>query len=144
MVKNPPDDMPRISAYLYYEDVGAAAQWLVEHCGFVERGQERMTDDDGTVRHTALEYADGVVMMGNPGPDYRGPARRGHRFSQLYVYVDDVDAHAARTKAGGAKIVSDLEDAFYGDRRYTLEDPEGFHWTFGQRVRDVPPESWKA
>ncbi len=57
--------------------------------------------------------------------------------------MDDVDGHYERAKAAGAKIVEELADQFYGDRRYRAEDPEGHQWAFGQHVRDVPPEELK-
>jgi hypothetical protein len=40
-------------------------------------------------------------MLGNPGPDYGNPARRGDRHQELYVYVDDVDEHFAHLKGAG-------------------------------------------
>jgi hypothetical protein len=35
------------------------------------------------------------------------------------------------------------EDQFYGDRSYRAVDLEGHIWTFGQTMRDVPPEEWE-
>jgi uncharacterized glyoxalase superfamily protein PhnB len=49
----------------------------------------------------------------------------------LYVVVSDPDAHCARAKAAGAKIVMSLSDKEYGGRDYTARDPEGNIWTFG-------------
>ena len=62
---------------------------------------------------------------------------------QIYVYVDDVDKHFERAKGAGALILAEVEDQFYGDRRYGAEDPEGHHWYFAQHVRDVAPEDMK-
>ena len=140
-----PDDplpSPRITPYLYYEDVAAALDFLSRAFGFVEREAETMRRPDGRVLHSAMDYEDGVVMMGMP-TDYESPKRHGKVSHQLYVLVPDVDAHCARARAAGAVIESDLEDAFYGDRRYTASDPEGQQWTFAQRMREIPPEEWK-
>jgi PhnB protein len=138
MPANPPENMPRITPYLYYEDVAAAIAWLVRAFGFRER--MRMPGPDGSIMHAELELADGVVMMGRPGADYRNPRRLGALTQSLYVYVDDVDQHFAAARGAGAKILAKPEDQFYGDRRYTAEDPEGHQWFFAQRVRDVAPE----
>jgi uncharacterized glyoxalase superfamily protein PhnB len=54
-----------------YENVAAAIDWLVTAFGFTERG-ERYTEPDGTVTHAELELNGAVVMLGWPGPDYRG------------------------------------------------------------------------
>jgi uncharacterized glyoxalase superfamily protein PhnB len=45
------------------------------------------------------------------------------------VFVDDVDAHLARAKAHGARILSEIEDDYPG-RRYRAEDIEGHRWMF--------------
>jgi uncharacterized glyoxalase superfamily protein PhnB len=136
MVSPKPDDFPRVTPYLYYEDVAASFDWLVKAFGFTEKF--RMPGDDGVLRHAELRVGhDGVVMMGNPGPDYTRPPSR---HSMLYIYVDDVDAHFARARDAGAKITEEPTDVFYGDRRYTALDPEGQEWCFATHVRDVSPE----
>ena len=138
MLKNPPDGMPRISAYLLYEDVAGALDWLARAFGFSER--MRMKGESGQIVHAEMELADGVVMMGNPGADYQNPRQLGHVTQHLYVYVDDVDAHYEHARQAGATILAAPEDQFYGDRRYGAEDPEGHQWFFAQHVRDVAPE----
>jgi len=139
MPTNPPKDMPRITPYLYYEDVGAALDWLVAAFGFHER--MRLTMPDGTVNHGEMALSeDGVVMLGRPGDSYENPAKTEQRHAMVYVYVDEVDKHYEQAKAAGAKILEEPTDQFYGDRRYTAEDLEGQQWAFAERVRDVPPE----
>jgi uncharacterized glyoxalase superfamily protein PhnB len=142
MAANPPQNMPRITPYLHYEDVAGALAWLTRAFGFRER--LRMPGPDGSIMHAEMELADGVVMMGRPGPDYRNPKRLGQATQSLYVYVDDVDAHFRRAKEAGAKILEVPADQFYGDRRYGAEDPEGHLWHFATHVRDVSPEEMKA
>ena len=142
MPANPPKDMPRITPYLYYEDPATALAWLARAFGFRER--LRMPGPDGSVMHAEMQLADGVVMMGRPGPDYRSPKRLGQVTQSLYVYVDDVNAHFRRAKDAGAKVIEEPADQFYGDRRYGAEDPEGHVWYFAQHVRDVSPEEMKA
>ena len=141
MPANPPPNMPRITPYLYYEDVAKALAWLSRAFGFRER--MRMPGPDGKIMHAEMEFADGVLMMGNPGPDYRNPKRLGQTTQNLYVYVDDVDRHFRHAREAGANILHEPQDQFYGDRRYGAEDPEGHHWYFAQHVRDVAPEDMK-
>lgn len=139
MAQNPPADMPRITPYLFYENVGAAVDWLAATFGLQEVREERHTKPDGSVWHAAMNLGDGLVMMGTPEA-YANPKRTGSVHATLYVYVDDVDAHHARAAAAGAVVISGLEDTFYGDRRYMAEDLEGHWWTFAQRTRDLAPE----
>jgi len=138
MPANPPENMPRITPYIFYEDVGSALDWLSKAFGFRERS--RMPGPDGSVMHAEMELEDGVIMMGNPGPEYQKPKRHGHTDQLIYVFVDDVDKHYRIAKAAGAVILDEPEDQFYGDRRYAAADLEGHHWNFATHVRDVPPE----
>jgi len=140
--QNPPQGYPRITPYLYYRDVAAAVDFAVSAFGFTER--LRMKGPDGTVAHAEVDLDGGVVMMGNPGSDYRNPKQHGQRTELIYVYVDDVDGHLERAKNAGATIVSGLEDKVYGDRSYLAEDPEGHQWNFAQHVRDVSAEEVQA
>ena len=141
MPANPPENMPRISPYLYYKDVAAALDWLTRAFGFTER--MRMPGPDGAIAHAEMEYADGVVMLGCPGAGYKNPKQLGQTTQSLYVYVDEVDKHFEHAKSARAKIVEAPADQFYGDRRYAAEDPEGHVWYFAQHVREVAPEDMK-
>ena len=102
-----------------------------------------VTGPDGAIMHAEMEYADGVIMLGRPGTDYKSPKRIGRNTQSLYVYVDDVDKHFQHSKASGAKVFEDPADQFYGDRRYGAEDPEGHQWYFATHVRDPSPEEMK-
>jgi len=141
MAANPPANMPRITAYLYYEDVAAALAFLARAFGFRER--MRMAGPDGKVMHAEMQLAEGVIMLGCPGPQYKNPKRLGQTTQGLYVYVDDVDAHFGHAKEEGASILETPNDQVYGDRRYSAADPEGHEWFFATHLRDVAPEDMK-
>ncbi|MCM0675632.1 glyoxalase [Micromonospora phytophila] len=51
--------------------------------------------------------------------------------AQVYVAVEDVDAHCARARAAGAEIVREPLDTDYGSRDYTARDLAGNVWSFG-------------
>ncbi len=138
MPDNPPKGTPRITPYLLYEDATAAVDWLVRAFGFKER--MRITGPDGKVNHAELEMADGLIMLGSPGPDYRNPKNLGASTHNTYVYVEDVDKHFQIAQQAGAEILEEPTDQFYGDRRYGAVDPEGHEWFFATHVRDVAPE----
>jgi len=121
-----------VMAYLLFEDLLGTVEWLERAFGFVEAKEKRVAGPDGRVGHTEMQVGDGTVLAGHPGPAYENPKHCGTRHSLMYVYVDDVDAHHDRAVAAGAEIDGQLEDAFYGDRRYSAVDPEGFQWTFAE------------
>ena len=133
-----------VTPYLLYKDVGKALAWLKKAFGFLEVG-ERFEGDDGTIQHAAMVNQEGgdVIMMGCPGPKYKNPKKLGAATQMLYIYVDNVDKHFVRAKKAKAKVINKLEDTFYGDRRYGVEDPEGHQWYFAQQVRRVSMEEMK-
>ncbi len=141
MPANPPENMLRITPYLYYRDVAGALDWLSRAYGFEER--MRMPGPDGGIIHAEMELADAAIMLGCPSDDFRNPTQLGQVTQSLYVYVDDVDDHFRRAKESGAKIFEEPADQFYGDRRYASEDPEGHHWFFATHMREVAPEDMK-
>lgn len=125
---------PSVYPRLAYRDEQGALEFLTRVFGFVERREARMEHPGGTLAW--LELGDGVVMIGRAGPDKHGlssPADVGLITAMVNVYVDDVDAHHRRAVAEGARIVMDLEDMFWGDRRYEALDLEGHRWHFAER-----------
>ena len=119
-----------IIPHLIYDDVEAATTWLTQTFGFRERSQYRHFSEEGTLTRTQLEFGYDVITLGTPSIHAETP-RKGVS-SMLYVYVDDVDAHYARTLGSHPPIVIELSDRPWGDRVYQVTDPEGHQWTFAQ------------
>ena len=134
--------MNTVTPHLLYEDVETALAFLTRAFGFEET--LRYNDPAGYVSHAEMRLGGAVIMMGDPGPDYRGPGRRGGATVQIHVQVDDVDSLCRRAREAGAIITAEPEDHTYGDRSFSARDPEGHEWTFGQTIRDVAPAEWGA
>ena len=91
----------------------------------------RLDMPDGRIGHAEVG-GDGVrIMLASEYPEMGigSPRNLDTRYSQLYVYVDDVDAHFDRAKSAGATIVAEPTDD-HGDRFYRTNDPEGHRWIF--------------
>lgn len=132
MRSQPPEGQPQITPTLMYADIPGAIDWLEKAFGLTTK--VRVEDGDGNVVHCELAYGSGVISLGGPTPEARAPRQiEGAYTSSLYMYVDDIDAHYARAKGAGARIVRELEDMQYGDRVYGCEDHEGHLWYFGHR-----------
>jgi uncharacterized glyoxalase superfamily protein PhnB len=54
--------------------------------------------------------------------------------SDAYVYVDDADALHEEYAGKAVTIVRAIEDAPYGFRDFTIEDPEGHRIVFGSPI----------
>jgi uncharacterized glyoxalase superfamily protein PhnB len=118
-----------------YRNAPAAIEWLCSAFGF-EKNMVAPAGD-GKIAHAQLTFGTGMVMLGSvaPGPfgkRIKQPDEIGGAETQTpCVTVADVDAHYARAKAAGAKIVMDIADTDYGGRGYTCGDLEGHVWYFG-------------
>ena len=118
--------------HLVYQNLGEAVTWLSATFGFTEH--YRYGDP---ISGAQIYLGNAVIMLkgartGGPGP------------ACLTVFVEDVNAHYARTKAAGAKIFEEIQETCYGERQYGVEDLEGHRWLFSQHVRDLSPDEWGA
>ncbi len=144
MVENPPKGVPQVHTRLAYRDPTEAVPWLERAFGLREREGARVSTADGRISLTEMVLGAGLVMIGTAGlHGLESPATVGARTQMVIAYVDDVDAHYARAREAGARIVMELRDQPWGDRRYEALDLEDHRWYFAEHVRDVPEEEWK-
>lgn len=145
--KKLPDGWPRISSSIFYDDAAKAIDWLCEAYGFELRF--KVEGEGGRIEHSELTFGDGLIMVGQTGgrssrpeplPGKSPRSLGGGNTQSLCLFVDDVDAHCARARAAGARIIDEPTDGDHGpeywtDRTYRTEDLEGHHWFFMQRLR---------
>jgi uncharacterized glyoxalase superfamily protein PhnB len=120
---------------LIYPDVREAVAWLSAAFGFVERLQI------GENHRSQLSFGHGAVIVGDVRHDRR-PPRAGEATHSVTVRVDDVDAHCARAREHGARILMEPTDFEYGERQYEVADLAGHQWTFSETLQDVDPSTW--
>jgi uncharacterized glyoxalase superfamily protein PhnB len=133
----PETPTPALIPMLSYADAPAAIEFLGRAFGFQEL--YRLEMPDGRIGHAELGY-DGVrVMLASeyPALGLESPKALDTRYSQIFVYVEDVDAHYDRARDAGATIAAEPADQDHGHRMYRAMDPEGHRWLFAQRL----PES---
>ena len=141
MVVNRSAPTATIVPILIYQDVGQAIDWLCGAFGFTER--LRFVGRDGTIGHAQLALAEGAIMLGRQGGEFR-PPRPNEVNQYVHVHVEEVDRHFEHAKQFDARIVEPPTDKPFGERQYTAEDHAGHRWTFSQHVADVAPEEWGA
>ena len=147
-MKPTPPGWPRMSSSAHYQDAARMIDWLCEAFGFELR--LKVEGDDGRTEHSELTYGDAVLMVGAErrgtrwGVDMVSPkSLAGANTQGLMLYVDDVDAHCARARQAGARIIDepsvhDYGEDYWADRSYGALDPEGHMWWFSQRLRSKP------
>lgn len=119
-----------VYAEVIYEDLPAAITWLAEAFGFAPGRTAR--NAEGSTVFAELHAGSGTLLARVPDREREGnPLTVGGTSQQLYVLVDDPDAHHDRAVAAGAQIVLPPTDMDFGARLYSVRDHEGHLWTFG-------------
>ncbi len=133
MTKPIPEGYHSITPVLMVDGAAKALEFYKKAFGAEERA--RMPAPDGKIAHCEFKVGDSIIMMSDVMPGF-GAATK----ASLYMYVSDCDAVWNRALAAGGKTNMPMEDAFWGDRCGTLEDPFGNKWTISTHKEDVSPQ----
>jgi uncharacterized glyoxalase superfamily protein PhnB len=124
-----PRELERLNIALYYEDPAAAADWLAKVFGL--ESSLRIPADENHSSWNELRVGGSAIMLFA----LKEPIEPRPVDHAVWVYVNDLDAHFARSTANGAAIVSGIRQDGY--RSYEVKDVEGHHWTFAQASPSV-------
>jgi PhnB protein len=102
----------------------------------------RMAGPGGRIGHAEIKIGKANIMLADEHPEigFLSPRTLGGSPVLIHIYVEDVDALAARAVAAGAKVTRPVADQFYGDRTGAFEDPFGHKWHFATHKEDVSHE----
>jgi uncharacterized glyoxalase superfamily protein PhnB len=139
MLKNRSVPTDIVLPHLHYQDLEAAIAWLSNVFGFKEH--YRYGDP---VSGAQLYLGNAWLMVSTERPHGKSPATLGGETQSLTIFIEDIEAHYARTKAAGANIVEEPNETIYGEYQYAAYDLEGHHWLFSRHARDLSPEDWGA
>ena len=119
--------LARLAVGVHYADPAAAARWLRDVFGLEPAGNiPEMGGDDGR-GWIEFRVGNASLMVFKRSGERCADAPATHT---PWVFVDDLDAHFAASKAGGARILRDIWQ--HGPRAYEVADIEGNPWTFAQ------------
>jgi len=133
--------MPRhaLIACLRYKDAPAAIEFLCTAFGF-ERNAVYVEEAAPKIVHHAQLVLDGnMIMLGSDQPGdtkdlfkWTTPEETGGITMCVCAVIDDPDAHAARARASGARIIREpYDNQGYPGRACDVWDTEGNVWNFG-------------
>ena len=135
-----PADYAGITPYLCVNDAAAAMAFYQQALGATEI--MRLATQDGRIMHAEFDLGGTRVMLSDEFPDMNalGPHSIGGSPVTLHVYVEDVDAVAARAIDAGMEVLRPVADQFYGDRGGSFKDPFGHIWSIATHIEDVPQQ----
>jgi uncharacterized glyoxalase superfamily protein PhnB len=119
------EDLARLAVAVYYAKPATAARWLADVFGFQTPGV--LPEDDAQQHWTEFRAGNCSLIIFR----LEGERPEGAAITHVpWVFVDDLDSHFARARAGGASIVDGIRQ--HGYRAYVADDLEGNRWTFAQ------------
>ncbi|WLQ15049.1 VOC family protein [Hahella aquimaris] len=132
-----PDGFHSVTPYLIIKGAADALAFYKQAFGAEET--LRINGPNGAVGHAEIQIGDSRLMLADEYPDMQcfGPQTLGGSPVSLMLYVPDVDATFAKALAAGAKVRTQIENKFYGDRSGSLEDPFGHVWHIATHVEDL-------
>ena len=119
---------------LVYDDPHAAIRFAVDVLGFEEKIVVTDPSDPATIVHSELRWPEGGIVQ-FAGRDERNMYTADVRGGSLYVITRDPDAVLARCETAGAEIADPMREVDYdvpGSKVFTVRDPGGVLWSFGQ------------
>jgi PhnB protein len=138
--------MAYISPHLSVDDVAKSLDYYERVLGFQKGLTLPDEEGGGGLSHGEARLGELMVMFGPAGhPENRTREKLekagGVKGAGITLYLDigeqDIDRYYEDVKAAGAKVTEEIEDQFWGDRTFTIEDPDGYVITFAKHVRDV-------
>ena len=140
--------MPLVSPEFAVEDIGKAMDYYERVLGF-QKGAA-VPGEGGKLIHGDVRIGDSIHLMLSPAQGVSGAANAavarkltqgGAKGAGVLLYIDlgdvDIDRYYEDVTGKGAKVIVPIQDQFWGDRNFTIEDLEGYILTFSQHVRDV-------
>ncbi len=135
-----PSGYHTITAQLAIEGAAKALAFYEKAFGAVVI--DRAVDPSGEkIWHSAVKIGDSMIMINDVFPEMDPTAQQS--VTNLWLYVDDVDAWFKRAVEAGARASMPPADMFWGDRMAHVVDPFGQKWAIATHIKDMTPEEMK-
>jgi PhnB protein len=135
-----PNGMHTVTPHIVCAGAADAIEFYKKAFGAEEMA--RLPGPGGKLIHACIRIGDSPVMLVDEFPEMGAlsPKSTNGTPVTIHLYVDDVDAFAARAVDAGAKTIMPVADAFWGDRYGVIEDPFGHRWSVATPGREMSVE----
>lgn len=118
-------------------DVNASLAFYSDTLGF--KSDLTLQDDDGKTFLAKVEVGDTVIMFESPDPtdppDSRRGAHSGVRLTICFPEAHDIDGFYTELRRKHVSMVCEIGDRFWGNRDFTVQDPDGYHLIIARPIR---------
>lgn len=137
-----------IAPSIRVKDMQKSLDFYTNTLGFL--ASDRLTRKDGRVAHASVGF-DSPLLMLSPIEYVRTPQTKedlakqklgiGVEFYIAMTGSKKLDQFFTEVKAKGVTVINEPTTEFWGDRIFTVKDPDGYAITFSEHVNDVTPEA---
>lgn len=135
----------RLQPDLMVKSIERSVEFYRDVLGFEVVGE--MSGPDGKVSHAEVTLGAASLMFDRlDWAPHLANQSLGAGIN-LYITVEDtvdIDAYYARLREKGAAITQEIKDQFWGDRHFSLVDPDGYSISFAKNVRQVSEQEIAA
>lgn len=128
-----------INLVLSVRDTEASLRFYTETLGFQQEGGV-LPDPDGKAAFAAVVHNGTMIMLDSTEAPPNGPLGQG---VALYVTEPDdfeIDNYYKRLQEKGVKVIHEIREAFWGERLFTIADPDGYALAFAKKIFDASYE----
>jgi PhnB protein len=129
-----------ISPVFNVRDVAVSMDFYISKLGFKDTGT--LPGPDGKTIFGMVQLGESSVMLDGTSYNEHEVEPRGLGVV-LHVALSpeqDIDALYADLKGKGVTITEEIEDKYWGERMFTVKDPDGFHLSFAKQTREMSME----
>ncbi len=137
-----------IAPSIRVKDMQKSLDFYTKTLGF--QATDKLTRKDGKVAHASVGF-DSALLMLSPVEYVRTPQTKEDLAKnklgvgvEFYIGINGskkLDEFFTEVKAKGITVINEPKTELWGDRIFTVRDPDGYALTFSEHVNDVTPEA---
>ncbi len=137
-----------IAPSIRVKDMQKSLDFYTKTLGF--KATDKLTRKDGTVAHASVGF-DSPLLMLSPVEYVRTQQTKDdlakNKFGvgvEFYIGLNGsrkLDEFFTDVKSRGIMVINEPKTETWGDRIFTVRDPDGYTLTFSEHVNDVRPEA---
>jgi uncharacterized glyoxalase superfamily protein PhnB len=129
-------------------DMQKSIDFYIKMLGFMT--MDKLTRKNGQIAHASVGIDSPLLSLSSIDSVLNPQIKKeletnkfgvGVRFHFGMTGTRTLDEYFLELKKKGVKVVSEPKTEFWGDRIFTIEDPDGYTLTFSEHVQDVSPEA---
>jgi len=124
-----------VTPYLAIDGAAQALEFYKKAFGALEL--TRQATPDGKIIHAQVKIGDSIVMISDvfPGTESKSPDTLGGSPVTIHIYSKDADRLWQSALSAGARVITPIDNQFWGERYGQLADPFGHRWSIAMRVK---------